>query len=218
LLASGASPVYPCHITPAQIRQHPIGTGPFKFVEFKPNESIKLTRNPDYWKASRPYLDGIEYAIIPNVSTQVLAAGKFDMTFPYGVSIPVLRELKSQAPRAECELTIDNGSRTMIVNRNAPPFDHADLRRAMALPLDRRAFVDTLTEGQGAIGATRRRSFVRTDSSRSRSALGGWYSCPLTDPCFRWAAGPRREGGRSRSGDVFIRSAGELIGCTSNPL
>ena len=38
LLASGLSPVYPCHVPPAQMRQHPIGTGPFKFVEFKPNE------------------------------------------------------------------------------------------------------------------------------------------------------------------------------------
>ena len=46
------------------MRQHPIGTGPFKFVEFKPNEVIKVTRNPDYWKPGRPYLDGIEYTII----------------------------------------------------------------------------------------------------------------------------------------------------------
>ena len=38
LLASGWSPVYPCHVTPREMRQHPIGTGPFKFVEFKPNE------------------------------------------------------------------------------------------------------------------------------------------------------------------------------------
>src|SRR5262249_1736415 len=59
LLASGASPVYPCHVSPAQMRQHPIGTGPFKFVEFKPNEGIKLTKNPSYWKPGRPYLDGI---------------------------------------------------------------------------------------------------------------------------------------------------------------
>jgi peptide/nickel transport system substrate-binding protein len=156
LLASGASPVYPCHVSPAQMRQHPIGTGPFKLVEFKPNEAVKLIRNPDYWKPGRPYLDGIEYSIIANVSTQVLAfaAGKFDMSFPYGVSIPVLGELKSQAPQAECELTIDNGSRTMIVNRTAPPFDNAELRRAMGLALDRKAFVDILTEGQGAIGAT----------------------------------------------------------------
>ena len=86
LLASGASPVYPCHVSPAQMRQHPIGTGPFKFVEFKPNESIKVTRNPDYWKPDHPYLDGIEYSVIPNPATQMLAfaADKFDMTFPFG--------------------------------------------------------------------------------------------------------------------------------------
>ena len=75
LLASGWSPVYPCHVTPREMRQHPIGTGPFKFVEFKPNESIKLTRNPDYWKPGRPYLDGIEYTIIRNASTWILALG-----------------------------------------------------------------------------------------------------------------------------------------------
>src|SRR5438270_855763 len=60
LLASGYAPVYPCHASPRDMRQHPIGTGPFKFVEFKPNEYIKVTRNPDYWKPGRPYLDGIE--------------------------------------------------------------------------------------------------------------------------------------------------------------
>jgi peptide/nickel transport system substrate-binding protein len=65
LLASGYAPIYPCHISPQQMRQHPIGTGPFRFVEFKPNESIKLTRNPDYWKPGRPYLDGIEFTILP---------------------------------------------------------------------------------------------------------------------------------------------------------
>src|SRR3954470_24282841 len=154
LLASGASPVYPCHVSPAQMRQHPIGTGPFKFVEFKPNESIKLVRNPDYWKPDRPYLDGIEYSIVPSPATQVLAftAGKFDMSFPYAVTIPLLKDLQRQAPDAHCDLTLDNGSRTMIVNRAKPPFDNPDLRRAMALALDRRAFIDILTEGKGVIG------------------------------------------------------------------
>ena len=59
LLADGFAPVYPCHVPPRDMRQHPIGTGPFKFVEFKPNEYIKVTRNTDYWKKDRPYLDGI---------------------------------------------------------------------------------------------------------------------------------------------------------------
>src|SRR5215472_916482 len=83
LLASGYSPVYPCHVTPQQMRQHPIGTGPFKFVAYKPNEYIKVTKNERYWKKDRPYLDGIEYTIIPNRSTAILSfiAGKFDLTF-----------------------------------------------------------------------------------------------------------------------------------------
>jgi ABC-type transport system substrate-binding protein len=72
LLASGFSPIYPCHVPPRDMRSHPIGTGPFKFVEFKPNEYIKLTRNLDYWKKGRPYLDGIEYTIIRYLSTAVM--------------------------------------------------------------------------------------------------------------------------------------------------
>ena len=41
MLASGYTPIYPCHVTAAQMRTHPIGTGPFKFVEMKQNELIK---------------------------------------------------------------------------------------------------------------------------------------------------------------------------------
>jgi peptide/nickel transport system substrate-binding protein len=155
LLASGYSPVYPCHVPPQDMRQHPIGTGPFKFVSYKPNESLRLTRNPDYWKPGRPYLDGIEWTIIPNRSTALLAflAGKLDMTFPYEVTVPLLKDIESQDPQAICELRPRGVSSTLIVNRNAPPFDNADLRRAMALSLDRRAFIDVLSGGQGDIGA-----------------------------------------------------------------
>src|SRR5262249_32190385 len=131
-------------------------TGPFKFVEFKQNESIKITRNPDYWKKDHPYLDGIEFTIIPNRSTAILAfiAGKFDMTFPTEVTIPLLKDVKSQAPQAVCFLPPINASTNLIVTRDKPPFDNADLRRAMALALDRKAFVDTLSEGKDDIGAS----------------------------------------------------------------
>jgi peptide/nickel transport system substrate-binding protein len=138
------------------MRQHPIGTGPFKFVEFKPNEYIKVARNPDYWKRDRPYLDGIEYTVIPNRSTAILSfiAGKFDMTFPFEVTVPLLRDVKSQAPQAICELAPANASANLIINRDAPPFDNPEMRRALALSLDRKAFIDILTEGQGDIGGT----------------------------------------------------------------
>ena len=81
LLAAGYSPIYPCHVPPRDMRQHPIGTGPFKFVEFKPNEYIKVTRNPDYWKQGpalsrrhRVYdhpqpVDGDTWRLLPGSST-----------------------------------------------------------------------------------------------------------------------------------------------------
>jgi len=155
LLASGFSAIYPCDVPPAQMRQHPIGTGPFKFVEFKPNEDIKVARNPDYWKPGLPYLDGIEYKIIRNPATAVLAfvSGQVDMTFPFNLTIPLLKDVQNQVPQAICEVTPSGGvNRHVLVNRTAPPFDNRDLRRAMALSIDRKAFIDILTEGQGEIG------------------------------------------------------------------
>src|SRR5271169_3352238 len=129
LLASGQSPVYPCHVPLRDMRSHPIGTGPFKFVEYKPNEHIRVVRNPDYWKTGRPYLDGIETTIIPSVSTRLLAfvAGNFDMI---QLTIPQLKDLLNQAPQARCDVVMDNNS------------------------LDLQAFIDILTEGQGAVGGT----------------------------------------------------------------
>jgi peptide/nickel transport system substrate-binding protein len=78
LLASGYSPVYPCHVPPATMRTHPIGTGPFKFVELKQNEHVKFVRNKDYWKKDRPYLDGMEWDIVRSRATRVLAEGRMD--------------------------------------------------------------------------------------------------------------------------------------------
>ena len=152
LLASGWSPVYPCHISPAEMRRHPVGTGPFKFVEFKPNQSITVARNPDYWKPGRPYLDGIEYTIIKDLSTRTLAfvAGKGDLL--YGVTTPQISDIKGQAPQVICETTAANVSRNVLVNRDKPPFDNADLRRAMSLSLDRKAFIDILYQGLGDAG------------------------------------------------------------------
>src|SRR5439155_20784835 len=154
LLASGYSPIYPCHVSARDMRLKPIGTGPFKFVAFNQNESIKITRNPDYWKKERPYLDGIEFTIIPNRSTAVLAfvAGRFDMTFPTEVTILLLKDIKSQPPQAVCSLVPINVSTNLIVIRDQPPFDNAALRQAMALVLDRKAFVDILSEVKDDIG------------------------------------------------------------------
>ena len=49
LLASAFSPVYPCHVPQSVMRTKPVGTGPFKFVEFKRGDSIRR-RNTRAWR------------------------------------------------------------------------------------------------------------------------------------------------------------------------
>jgi peptide/nickel transport system substrate-binding protein len=68
------------------VRQNPIGTGPYKFVEYKKDTSFKAVRNPDYWKKDDknnqlPYLDAVEILFIADTVTQesAMQAGEADM-------------------------------------------------------------------------------------------------------------------------------------------
>ena len=153
LLASGFTAIYPCHVPPREMRQHPIGTGPFMFVEYRVNQGIRVVRNPRYWKPGLPYLDGIEYTIIPNRSTAILAfvAGKFDMIFPYELTVPLVADVKKQMPEAVCDISPMNVAANIHMNP-VPPFDDIEVRRAVAMTLDRKSFIDIQTQGQGDIG------------------------------------------------------------------
>ena len=155
MLAAGYSPVYACHVSGRDMRSKPIGTGPFKVVDFKRNEAIKLVRNPDYWKKGRPYLDAIDWKIVPNRSTRMLgfAAGEFDMTFDSDVTFPLLNDIKNQKPDAVCEGRPSNVNQNILINPEAPPFDKPEVRRAIALSIDQKPFNDILFQGHALSGA-----------------------------------------------------------------
>ena len=85
--------------------------GPSNLSRSSQTKSIRVERNPDYWKTGRPYLDGIEYTIIPNRSTAILAfiAGKLDMTWPYIITVPLLKDIRS--PSAAGDLRTEDDKR-----------------------------------------------------------------------------------------------------------
>src|SRR4051812_22563058 len=74
------------------------------------------------------------------------------MTLPFEITIPLVRDVKSSAPWAECEIASSNVSTNLLVNSQVPPFDNATIRRAMALTLDRKTFIDILSEGKADMG------------------------------------------------------------------
>src|SRR5260370_34415868 len=74
------------------------------------------------------------------------------MTFPYEVTIPLLKDIRTQAPQATCEIGMASESIGLLVNRTVAPFGNAELRRAVALNLGRKTFIDLLGHGGGEIG------------------------------------------------------------------
>ncbi len=153
MLASGHSPVYPCHVSARDMRTKPIGTGPFTFQEFRSNESIRHVKNPDYWDKGKPYLDAIEWRIVANRSTRVLAfvAGEFDMTFVADITVPLMGDVKKQKPDAQCGLVPTNVPVNILINRDRAPFDNPQIRKAINLALDRQAYIDIITGGKASI-------------------------------------------------------------------
>jgi peptide/nickel transport system substrate-binding protein len=79
---TGFAPILPKHIFEGtNIRENPanwkpIGTGPFRFVEYVKGDRVVFERNPNYWRANKPYADRIIAKIIPKEETQVVAIQK----------------------------------------------------------------------------------------------------------------------------------------------
>ena len=133
----------------------PIGTGPFKFVEFKMNESIKLAKNTDYWKPGRPYLDGIEYTIIADRSTRMLAFVSRQVRH----DLPDRRHgaAAEEHPQRRAEGAMHHARDRRQHQPDRQPRDAAVRRSRRSAArwrstLDRKAFIDILSEGEGKIG------------------------------------------------------------------
>ena len=73
------------------------------------------------------------------------------MTFPYELTVPMLKDVQSQMPGAVCEVTPTNFAPNALMTLK-PPFDNPELRKAVAMTIDHQAFVDILGEGKGDIG------------------------------------------------------------------
>jgi peptide/nickel transport system substrate-binding protein len=156
MLASGYSPVIPAHVPPAEHRSRCVGTGPFKFKEWRRGESVELVRNPDYFVKGRPFLDGIRYVIIVERGTRVAAlqAGQVDVAFPGDTTVPIAERLRAAVPQMAFTETSTNVSENLLINTTRPPFDNVKVRRALSLAIDRRAYVQAVHQGSAIVGAS----------------------------------------------------------------
>jgi peptide/nickel transport system substrate-binding protein len=127
-----------------------VGTGPFKFKEYKRGVSLELVRNPDYHLPSRPYLDGIKYFMIPDESTAhaYFRTGQLDEYVP-GPGVALARQ-RDVAQRAYMQKIFSTGALSVYFNLQEKPYDDIRVRQAIALAIDRQAALNTVYSGLGA--------------------------------------------------------------------
>ncbi len=127
-----------------------IGTGPFTFKQHVPGVRSSFVKHKDYFKKGMPYLDGIDYVIVPELSTQIasLRSGALDMV--YGpVPAPMALSLKSPAFTTVACPQIGSVSGRFGFRIDLPPFNDVRVRRAFQIAYDREAMVKSILLGQG---------------------------------------------------------------------
>lgn len=128
-----------------------VGTGPFRLTSYDVSRGATLTRNPTYWDAPRPYLDGVDVTFYADEQADLvgLQSGSIDT------------QLISQADLVEPlgsggDITVDKvngtGVTVLTLRVDKAPFDRKEVRQAVAFALDRPALRKGVGAGLGNLG------------------------------------------------------------------
>jgi peptide/nickel transport system substrate-binding protein len=131
---------------------HPVGTGPYKFVEWVPNDHITLQANPDYWQG-KPKIDKITYRIMPEASARTAAIRSGEADIVINISPNDLEALR-QNPNLTVVQKDKSSQVTSEMRQTKPPFSDKRVRQAMNYALDRNAIVKDIMKGVGSVADT----------------------------------------------------------------
>ena len=136
----------------ADFARSPIGTGPFIVTAYTGNQ-ITTRKNPTYWRkapdgGSLPYLDAVELKFSPNSAIRMLEMRSGNAHLTLSLQPKDFEDIKSNAKLA----LIDGGvgvTTFSVFNITQPPFNNVELRKAIALSIDREALEKVVTRGAG---------------------------------------------------------------------
>jgi peptide/nickel transport system substrate-binding protein len=132
---------------------HPIGTGPYRFVEYKPGDQMVLERNPDYFLPGVPTVERAVMRVIPEYTTAVAAleSGAIDVVFDLP---PEQVDKLGHSKVAHVDEVPSGRWNGFILNCEMKPFDDPRVRRAFIKLIDKPAFNDIAMFGHGTTALT----------------------------------------------------------------
>ncbi len=130
-----------------EMQRHPVGTGPYRFVEWRPNEAILLERNPDYW-GEAPAFERLVMKVVPDNTTRLLqlksgAAHGMDGLQP--AEVAALRTDPAVTVYEDAGLNVGY----LAFNLETPRVAIPEVRKAISLAIDRERFATVALEGAG---------------------------------------------------------------------
>lgn len=135
--------------TPEMLNQQPVGTGPFKFVDYQKDELIRYHAHEDYW-AGRAAIDNLVFVITPDSSVryQKLKDGECHV-MPY----PNPADLESMASNGEIVVMEQEGLNVgyLAYNTMVAPFDNVNVRKALNMAINKQSIIDAVFLGAGEV-------------------------------------------------------------------
>lgn len=136
----------------ADMKNQPIGTGPYKLVEWVPQQSITLQKNENYFVKGKPYLDEVTFQIIPEATTLLanLQSGTIDIA---GISGEQVDQIKNDPTLKVIESPMNN-VQVLALNNKRKPLDDVRVRQAISMAINKQQVIDGANWGYGqAIGS-----------------------------------------------------------------
>lgn len=139
--------------TKTRMNSESVGTGPFRLVEFNPNQNLLLARNEDYWEDGAPYLDEVNFAFLPNSASMLIALRNnridvVNLSRPQDVvQVEGLEGLMIERFPSLNQKTIDLGAET-------EPLDDLRVRQAISLAVDKAEIMRAAIGGYGQVITT----------------------------------------------------------------
>jgi dipeptide transport system substrate-binding protein len=133
----------------AELNNKPVGTGPFVFRRYEKDAQIRYAANTRYWRG-KPAIDTLVFAIAKDsaVRAQKLKAGECHVSaYPKPAEVEVLK--KDPNIKLQSQNGLNVGYLSLNVKR--PPFDKLDVRRAIAMAIDKKALVAAVYQGAGQV-------------------------------------------------------------------
>ncbi|MEI7026060.1 ABC transporter substrate-binding protein [Paenibacillus sp. y28] len=149
-------PILPKHVwekveNPRKYTELPIGTGPYKLVEYKNDQYYRFEANPDYFQG-KPLVDSLVMPVIkdPTAMFNALRSGEVDVA---GKGVPPeLLESFQKLPNMKVINTTDLSLVELRINYEKEPFNEPEFRQALSYAVDRQAITNTVILGQGRPG------------------------------------------------------------------